>query len=73
MCLLTSYTLAAEMFTHTHIAPSIVIVNFCSHNHPIENMFPVVQYEITGRNESIIILSPNFDACIVHNMHKMKA
>ena len=28
ICLLTSYTLAAEMFTCTHIAPSIVIVDF---------------------------------------------
>ena len=55
--------------SRTHITPSIAIVNFWSHNHPIENMCPVVQYEITARNDAIMILSPNFDACIVHNMH----
>ena len=65
MCLLTSYTLAVEMFTsHAHTA----------HKHLDRRLLITQsphwkQYEITARNDAIMILSPNFDACVVHNMH----
>ena len=64
MCLLTSYALAAEMFTsHAHTSHQASWSNFDRANPPLK---------IRPRSSSmtrgmILILSPNLDARIVHN------